>query len=140
MAIGVRTRPEFIVAGAVQRIADRNKKDDGSLYARDVVVETNGGGVYVRIWARDLVHSDIEHVDTSASPLEETIGRETEEAYEAALGRLKPEEREAVIARIEMGQSYEEIATLLGKPSPDAARMTVSRALVRLAREMDRHA
>jgi hypothetical protein len=36
-----------------------------------------------------------------------------------------------------MQQSYQEIATLHGKPSADAARMAVSRAIVRLAEEMD---
>ena len=56
--------------------------------------------------------------------------------YDRALERLDAETREAVIARIEMGCSYAEIAEAMGKPSPDAARMTVSRALVRLAEEM----
>jgi DNA-directed RNA polymerase specialized sigma24 family protein len=37
-----------------------------------------------------------------------------------------------------MENSYEEIAQLLGKPSADAARMAVHRALVRLAEEMKR--
>ncbi len=41
-----------------------------------------------------------------------------------------------MIARIEMGCSYAEIAEAIGKASPDAARMTVSRALVRLAQLM----
>jgi RNA polymerase sigma-70 factor (ECF subfamily) len=79
-----------------------------------------------------------EHQDPGASPLEEAIGKDVAERYEAALQRLTPDEREAVIARIEMGQSYDEVAEALGKPSADAARMAVSRALVRLAREMNR--
>jgi RNA polymerase sigma factor (sigma-70 family) len=73
------------------------------------------------------------------SPLEEAIGQELLQKYDQALERLEPEARDAVIARIELGCSYEEIAETFGKPSPDAARMTVSRALVRLAEEM-RHA
>ena len=76
--------------------------------------------------------------DAGASPLEETIGREMVEQYERALGCLNEPEREAIVARIEMGHGYEEIARALGKPSPDAARMAVSRALVRLAEEMGR--
>jgi RNA polymerase sigma-70 factor (ECF subfamily) len=59
------------------------------------------------------------------------------ERYEAALQRLRPEERELIIARVEMQQSYQQIAGAHGKSSPDAARMAVSRALVRLAEEMD---
>lgn len=70
------------------------------------------------------------------SPLEEAIGSQTLDRYEAALERLKPEEREAVIARVELGLSHAEVAAALGKPSAAAAHMTVSRALVRLAEEM----
>jgi len=70
------------------------------------------------------------------SPLEEAIGREAVERYERALARLKPEEREAIIAKVEMGYSYVELAETLGKPTPDAARKAAQRALVRLAEEM----
>lgn len=74
----------------------------------------------------------------SKSPLEAAIGAETLERYDRALERLDDETREAVIARIELGCSYAEVAELMGKPSADAARMTVSRALVKLAEEMRR--
>ena len=50
----------------------------------------------------------------------------------------QPEEREAIVSRVEFDLSYAELADVLGKPSPDAARMTVVRALVRLAQEMNR--
>lgn len=75
-------------------------------------------------------------VDSDQSPLEQAIGREAVDRYEQALARLKPEEREAIIARVEMGYTYEELAEALGKPTPDAARKTAQRALVRLAEEM----
>ena len=74
--------------------------------------------------------------DEGLSPLEQAIGAETVARYEAALGRLEPEDRELVIGRIELGLTYVELATASGKPSPDAARMAVGRALVRLAAEM----
>ena len=77
-------------------------------------------------------------LDSAASPVEEAIGREAVERYESALTRLRPEEREAIIARVEMGYTYEELAEALGKPSPDAARKAAERALVRLAEEMKR--
>jgi RNA polymerase sigma-70 factor, ECF subfamily len=76
--------------------------------------------------------------DLGPSPLEEAIGHETLERYEAALDRLRQEDREAIIMRIEMGLSYEEIVKALGKPSVAAAHMAVSRALVKLAQEMSR--
>jgi len=75
--------------------------------------------------------------DAAPSPLEEAIGHEAIERYEAALQRLRPEEREVIIARVELQQSYQQIAAAHGKSSPDAARMAVTRALVRLAEEMD---
>jgi RNA polymerase sigma-70 factor (ECF subfamily) len=77
-----------------------------------------------------------ERVDSNPSPLEEALGRETVERYEAALAGLREDDRAAIVARIEMGCSYSEVAEALGKPSPDAARMAVGRALVRLAEAM----
>lgn len=79
---------------------------------------------------------DSEHEDAGVSPLEYTIGREQAERYERGLERLRPDEREAVIARIELRASYEEIAETLGKPSKNAARMFVIRAIERLIEEM----
>lgn len=72
------------------------------------------------------------------TPIEEAIGRETLKRYEAALERLKPDEREAILGRVELGLGYRQLAVHLGKASPDAARMAVSRALLRLAQEMAR--
>ena len=74
--------------------------------------------------------------DAGPSPLEEAIGREATERYENALSRLKPEDREAIIARVEMGYDYEQMAEALQKPTPDAARKAAQRALLRLAAEM----
>lgn len=80
---------------------------------------------------------DPAHRDAGSSPLEEAVGRELLERYEQALGRLRPEDREAIIGRVEMNLSYQELAAALDKPSANAARMAVERALVRLACEMD---
>ena len=79
-------------------------------------------------------------VESAESPLEQAIGSEAVERYEGALQRLTVEEREAIIARVEMGFSYEELAEALGKPTPEAARKAAHRALFRLAQEMDRAA
>jgi len=77
-------------------------------------------------------------VSPEPSPLEQAIGSELLESYEQALQRLKPEDREAIIARVEMGLKWNELADTLGKNSAASAQMTVSRALVRLAKEMSR--
>jgi RNA polymerase sigma-70 factor (ECF subfamily) len=70
------------------------------------------------------------------SPLEIAIADEMFERYEAALERLRPEEKELIIARIEMGLPHAEIAAMFDKPSVAAVHMALSRALVRLAEEM----
>ena len=85
-----------------------------------------------------LTNLDSIDLESAESPLEHAIGRQAVEAYEHALQRLKPEEREAIIARVELGYSYEELAVMLDKPTADAARKAAERALVRLAEEMKR--
>ena len=70
------------------------------------------------------------------SPLEIAIGREGIERYEAALEKLKVEDQRAIVARCEWGMSHDEVAQALGKPSANAARVAIHRALVRLAKEM----
>ena len=76
--------------------------------------------------------------DAGTSPLDAAIAQQALERYDAALGRLKPADREAVVSRLEFGLSYAELAEALGKPTANAARMTVVRALTRLAEEMQR--
>jgi RNA polymerase sigma factor (sigma-70 family) len=76
-------------------------------------------------------------VDPGPSPLQRAIGRERLDRYDAALAKLRPVEREAIVARLELQQSYEEVALALGKPSADAARMLVARAVKNLIRAMD---
>jgi RNA polymerase sigma-70 factor, ECF subfamily len=78
-----------------------------------------------------------DYVDPAPTPLEHMIGRERLDRYEAALSRLRPAEQEAIIARLELQQSYEEVALALGKPSAAAARMAVSRAVKNLIAAMD---
>lgn len=70
------------------------------------------------------------------SPLEEAIGSETADRYERALERLRPEDREAIVARVELACTYEELAATLGRPSAEAARKAAQQAIIRLAHEM----
>lgn len=80
-----------------------------------------------------------ELVDHAPSLVEKAIGNEAMEAYQAALGKLPETQQEAVILRVEFGFTYQEIAEAVGSPSANAARMTVSRSLLRLAEVMDGH-
>jgi RNA polymerase sigma-70 factor (ECF subfamily) len=75
--------------------------------------------------------------DGRPAPLEEQIGRETLERYEAALAKLQPGQREAVMLRVEFGYSYAQIADAMNRDTPNAARLLVVRALSRLALEMN---
>lgn len=73
---------------------------------------------------------------SGVSPLTQLLSAEQEERFRRALGRLRPEEQELVVARLELGYNYAQIAVASGRPSADAARMAVRRALLRLAEEM----
>ncbi|HEY3042936.1 MAG TPA: sigma-70 family RNA polymerase sigma factor [Vicinamibacterales bacterium] len=125
---------------AVKRMDSFESRHEGALqaYLRQAIV--NRIRDEVRRTKRSPVATELDdnQTDHSDSPLEMAIGHEALERYEAALARLRPEEREAIVARVEMDGSYQQVAQALGKPSADAARMAVSRALLRLAEEMNR--
>jgi RNA polymerase sigma factor (sigma-70 family) len=81
---------------------------------------------------------DDQQVYDGLSPLDQAIGREAVDRYERALARLQPTEQDAIVGRIELGFTYEEMARVMGKPSAEAARKTAERALMRLVEEMER--
>lgn len=85
----------------------------------------------------------VEELDEQApadatSPIEAAMRQQQLDRYEAALSRLNEHERDLIIARVELGLTYEETAEALGKPSWNAARMATARALLRLAEELKR--
>lgn len=79
---------------------------------------------------------DPDLVADQGSLVEQSIGQETLQHYERGMERLTEDQQAAVILRVEFGMSFPEIAAELEIPSADAARMTVSRALARVAEEM----
>ncbi len=81
---------------------------------------------------------DSQHEDADPSPLEQAVGRETVERYEAALARLSDADRELIVASVELGYTPEQVAEATGRASADAARKAARRALVKLAEEMGR--
>jgi RNA polymerase sigma-70 factor (ECF subfamily) len=92
-----------------------------------------------RRWNRRGISDPIEGDELpghGVSPLDEAIGAEIRGRYEAALMRLRPEDRELIIARIEMGLPYKEMVEMFKKPSVSAVTMAVNRAVVKLAQEM----
>jgi len=122
----------------LKRIDGFQPRHEGALqaYLREAVM--NRLRDHLRSAARRPAGEDADVPGNGASPLEIAIGLEAVERYERALASLRPDDRAAIVARVEMDCSNEEIAAALEKPSANAARMAVERALVRLAREMGR--
>lgn len=79
---------------------------------------------------------DSQHDSGTPSPFDLVVERQLRDRYESALLRLRESDREAIVARIELELSWPEVVNALEKPSVAAAQMAVSRALVKLAREM----
>jgi RNA polymerase sigma factor (sigma-70 family) len=74
--------------------------------------------------------------DLASSPLDRAVASENSRLYREALARLEAGEQELIVGRIELGLSYEQLALATGRPSPDAVRVAVRRALLRLAAEI----
>ena len=100
-------------------------------------------GVINRI--RDLIRGTKRHgvatevpetlKDEAPSPLEVAIKQQRLTTFLEALSRLKPADRQVIVWKIELGYTVDEIAAQL-KKSKAAAGMSVTRALARLAREL----
>jgi RNA polymerase sigma-70 factor, ECF subfamily len=123
-----------------KRIGDFEPRRVGALlaYLRQAVINRLRDELRRRNRRPETTDLHAVELEDTLTPLEEAIGRETVEQYERALQRLRPEEREAIIARVELGFGYDDLARMLGKPTPEAARKAAQRALVRLAEEMRR--
>jgi RNA polymerase sigma factor (sigma-70 family) len=74
------------------------------------------------------------------TPSVEMIQKEAVEAFDQSLEIVGEKERNAVLLRLELDQSWEAIALDCGFVSADAARMAVNRALRRISEEMSQHA
>ncbi len=80
---------------------------------------------------------DGEMLDQAPSAVERAIGQQAMERYEQALATLEPRQKEAVLLRVEFGYSYARIAEAIACQTANGARMVVSRALARMAQEMN---
>jgi RNA polymerase sigma-70 factor (ECF subfamily) len=70
------------------------------------------------------------------SPLERAVGADLTARYERALATLPPAEQQLLHLRIELDFDYGEIAEMAERPTPEAARKAVARALSHLAEAM----
>jgi RNA polymerase sigma factor (sigma-70 family) len=74
-------------------------------------------------------------VDPSPSPLDEAITRERQARYRAALARLRRQDRELIVAHVELDYTHEQLGCMTGR-SRNAARMALERAVRQLAEQM----
>ena len=74
--------------------------------------------------------------DEGAPQFRQLVGNEIWERYLGGLKALTPRHRRLVVARIEFGYSYRQLALIEDLSTPDAARMAFRRGLVNLSRIM----
>lgn len=86
--------------------------------------------------AGDPIDDDLP--DAAPDPLQQAITRERIERYETALSEMPLEQQRAIVLCLEFDYSWAQIARDLGRPSPEAARSFVSRAIRDLARRVAR--
>ena len=140
-----RLDTDDLVQNAVMRGFERldsfHRRGHGSFLANLTTIVLNQIRDEARRLSTRMPHEAIgeEVPQAGPDPIEAAVGRDVVRDYEAALEALRPSQREAVILRLEMGYSYDEIAESAGLRSANAARMTVTRALVRLAERMEAH-
>ena len=124
-----------VIARSLQRLGGFKSQESGSFLAYLKTAFMNRVRNEIRNASRrprrEEVQDDIPAADPS--PIEQMLGREAEERYNAALKLLSPEDQELVIGRLELQMTYQELAIHTAKASPDAARMAVHRAIRKLA-------
>lgn len=116
------------IVGTIPRLAAFEASHPGALQA------------FLRQAVADRIGEEVRNAGAAPaarpSPLEHQVGHAGVERYERALARLEPAEREAIVARVELQQSYEEVALALGAADAAAARLMVTRALGHLVHRM----
>ena len=126
------------VIAALRRLEGFEARREGALQAYLRQALANRIKDVIRYKRRRPIQTELPEnaADQGESPLEQVIGLENTERYEAAMLRLRDTDREAIVARVELRYSYQELAVALAKPSADAARVAVARAVFRLARDI----
>ena len=124
---------------ALNRIAEFEARGEGAFLAYLRRILLNVVREEIRRSSRRGPHESLE--ETLASPYasltDQVVGLEQMEQYQRALETMDEEQQQAISLRLEFGYSYQQIAEALGKPSSDAARMTVVRAIQELAQLID---
>lgn len=87
----------------------------------------------LRHYLRQAIQDCIEHAELQPSAGVDPDGLRR---YRWACRRLLPSDRELIVAKVELGYSYDQLALATDRSSAPAARSAVRRALLRLVKEM----
>lgn len=139
-AVDTEDLVQDVLVKSMHALGEFEARGDGALqaYLRQAVLHRIRDEIRKAKRRGEPVTLDSREPHGDPSPHEEAEARELLDAYEAALGRLREEDRAAIFARVELRLPFREVARVLEKPTEEAAQMAVHRALVRLAREMGR--
>jgi RNA polymerase sigma-70 factor (ECF subfamily) len=85
----------------------------------------------------ERVELEEHHADAGPTPLDLVVDGDELEHYEEALLRLPEDFRVAIRLRLELDYSYAEMAKAMERPTENAARLLLQRAVKRLVREMN---
>ena len=121
---------------ALDKIDDFKSQHEGAFLAYLRTTLLNQIRDEIRRYSRQGIHNtsiNENKLPNQANALEQAVGSEVLERYERTLLTLGDTARQAIILRVEFGFSYPEIAAAMDLSSANTARMSVSRALHRLA-------
>jgi RNA polymerase sigma-70 factor (ECF subfamily) len=126
------------IIGTLRTLRDFQPRHDTALLAYLRQAVWNRVQNEIRRAKRRPGHDGLSEYFTSfeRSALDEVIGTETVQRYEQCLALLDGSDRELIVGRLELGLSYQELADAQERPSADAARKAVTRALAHLAKAM----
>lgn len=126
------------VMQTLRRLDEFEPRGVGALqaYLRQALINRVRGEI--RRTSRRPEHAELQdaHPTTATSPFDAVAFGQTLDRYERALADLGARDRAAIVARFELACSHAQLAEILDAPSPNAARMALERALLRLARRM----
>ena len=116
----------------------RRRMDTGDIVQEAIVGVLRNLDEVRRASHGEVANRNSDPADGRASPLEEAIDSENRRQYRAALLTLADDDQALLVGRIELGLSFEDLALVTKRNSPDAARVATRRAALRLARAMGR--
>jgi RNA polymerase sigma factor (sigma-70 family) len=125
--------------GVWKRIDHLDLRQPGDLeaYVRRAVLNRIHDEGRRRMRQPDPITLDADLPLEDPSPLDRVIGDQSRDACRVAFSRLTQDERDVIVARLELGYSFEAIAGLLDRTSAAAARMAFTRAIARLRANLD---